>query len=225
MTNIEDFFKSSIIESFNTTGLSILDIITTLSIALVLGLMVFIIYKHSFQGVVYSHNFNVTLLGMTLITALLIKTISSNILLSLGMVGALSIVRFRAAIKDPKDIMYLFFAISLGITVGAGLYSLAVISGIFIGFILFILSKFQATKRNYLLVLRYNNAVHQDVINILARMRHTVKARTISHNITELTVELQLPKKIDQTSITNVFASLDGVEHSTLVHYNGDYTE
>ena len=131
----QDIFKSSFLE--NIASISLLDMVIALFLAFLLGLFIFFIYKKSYSGVMYSASFGVTLIALSLITTLLIMTVVSNIVLSLGMVGALSIVRFRTAIKEPMDIAFLFWAIAVGIVLAAGLIPLAVFGSIFIGVVLF----------------------------------------------------------------------------------------
>ncbi len=137
MTTFNDLFKSSFLEK--VSSFSALDMVIAMGLALALGLYIFLIYKKTFNGVMYSQSFGVSLIGMTLVTTLIILAVTSNVVLSLGMVGALSIVRFRTAIKEPIDIVYLFWAISAGIVLGAGLLPLAVFGSVFIGLILLVL--------------------------------------------------------------------------------------
>jgi len=223
--SFQDIFKSDFLSNITSIELSIFDMVTTMVLSLAIGIVIFLVYRYSFQGVVYSHTFNATLLGMTIITAVMIRTISANVVLSLGMVGALSIVRFRSAIKDPKDIMYLFWAIAMGITCGAGLYLLAIMATVFIGLILWILSKTRTNKQTFLLVLRYRSYAHQDILRIMSSVKHTVKSRVATGDILELTVEVRRSSGDDQTAFITMFSSIEGVEHATLVQYNGDYAE
>jgi len=223
--SFQDIFRNDFLNSVTSIDLSILDIATTMMLALGLGIVIFLVYRYSFQGVVYSHMFNVTLLGMTLITAILIRTISTNVVLSLGMVGALSIVRFRSAIKDPKDIMYLFWAIATGITTGAGLYLLAALSTFFVGIVLYAAGRVRSHRQTYLLILRYKRPAHQEILKIIGSVKHTVKSRVATGDILELTIELKRDVKDDQTAFITRFSAINGVEHATLVQYNGDYAE
>lgn len=224
-TTFNDIFKKSFLETLAEVDLSALDMISTLAVALGIGLIIYLIYRWTFQGVVYSPSFNMTLLGMTIITSVIIKTISSNVVLSLGMVGALSIVRFRAAIKDPKDIMYLFLAITMGITIGAGLYLISIISTVFIGIVFLIFARVKIKRRNYLMVLRYNIQAQKNVMAGLNHIRYSEKSRIMSYGTIELTVEVELSKRLDQGGFINMFNEIEGVEHVTLVHYAGDFTE
>jgi len=224
-TTFNDIFKNSFMNEINISAISVFDIFTTLLMSLILGIVVFFIYKRSFLGVVYSYAFNVTLLGMTMVTAVIVRTITSNVLLSLGMVGALSIVRFRTSIKDPKDIMFLFFAITLGITSGAGLYLLSFVSAVFIGIVFLVATNLRSSRRNYILIIKYNMNSHPEILKILSRIKYTIKARTNTEKMSELTIELKLSTKVDQTSLVSQFSVLEGVDFATLVQYNGDYSE
>ena len=146
----QDIFKSSFLE--NADAISVLDMAMTMVLAFLVGLFIFFIYKRTYSGVMYSASFGVTLIALTLITALLIMAVTSNIILSLGMVGALSIVRFRTAIKDPVDIAFLFWSIAAGIVLAAGFLPLAVFGSLFIGLILLIFSSQRGEGRPYILI-------------------------------------------------------------------------
>ena len=130
--SVQDFIKKSILESGNFDGASITNIALGLAVALALGAVIYVVYTKFYVGVIFSRSFAVTLVGMTLLTAMVTLAISTNIVISLGMVGALSIVRFRTAIKDPMDLLYLFWAITSGITSGAGMYLLALVAALVI---------------------------------------------------------------------------------------------
>jgi uncharacterized membrane protein YhiD involved in acid resistance len=221
----QDIFKKSFISDQSAMGLSIIDIIGAILISTLLAIVVVAVYRWSFQGVVYSQSFAVTMLGMSVITCVMIKTISSNVVLSLGMVGALSIVRFRAAIKDPKDIMFVFWSICVGITCGAGLYSLGIISTVCIGALILGASKIKMTRSNYLVVLRYENRAHREVMRIFGNMAMTIKSRVVNKDMSELTVEIELTTAAKQTGFISQFSDIEGVEYATIVHYNGEYAE
>ena len=204
---------------------SVQDMILTLSLSVVLGIIIFFVYKYSYQGVVYSHNFNTTLLGMTVITSVIIRTITSNILLSLGLVGALSIVRFRTAIKDPKDVLFLYYSISVGIAVGAGIYLLAVISTIFIGVVLYLTSKVKSTKQTYLLILKYN-VDSTDIVNEkLTSFKHSVKNKLYFEDSIEMTIELFRKQNSNFELFLLQLKSIPLMEYVNLVKFNGDYAD
>lgn len=218
-----DVFKSDFLE--NIASVSLLDMGIALVLAFLLGLFLFFIYKKCYSGVMYSASFGVTLIALAMITALLILTVVSNVVLSLGMVGALSIVRFRTAIKEPLDIAFLFWSIAVGIVLGAGLIPLAVFGSIVIGGMLLLFAKRRGADAPYLLVLRCRNeAAEQAAAAALAGQvkRSAVKSKTVTDAGIELTLEVALSSAA--TSFVNALNSIEGVESASLVSYNGDYT-
>ena len=220
--NFGDIFKSSFLE--NVAAISILDMALTLVLAFAVGLYIFWIYKKTYGGVMYSSSFGVTLIVLTMITALLILAVTSNVVLSLGMVGALSIVRFRTAIKDPSDIAFLFWAIAVGIVLAAGFIPLAVIGSLFIGIILLIFSQPKSFERPYILVLhcedgeaeRQARAFVQEKVKKLS-----LKSKSVTAGCIELNYEVRL--KDEDTEFINELAGMPGVQHTVMVSYNGDY--
>lgn len=215
-----DIIKKNFIEA-NFTKLPIENIIIGMLLGFLIGLFIFYIYKKTFRGVVYSHNFNVTLILMTMITTLVIMTISTNIVLSLGMVGALSIVRFRTAIKDPLDVIFMFWAISGGITTGAGVYSLAVIGSLVIGLVVYIMTQKKGKDSIYLLVIHHEESATDDVKYQLGKLKHSLKSKIVRSDLIELTVEVKL--KGDNTAFVNKISEVNGVKDVSLINYNGDY--
>ncbi len=217
-----DIFKSSFLES--AVEFSLLDVTLALGLSFCIGLFIFYVYKKTFAGVMYSASFGVSILAMTLITTLIILAVTSNIVLSLGMVGALSIVRFRTAVKEPLDIAFLFWAIAAGIVTGAGLLPLAVVGSLFIGLILLIFVNKKSADTPYIIVLDLadDQAEAEAVAMIRAKTKKAlVKAKTVAKSGIELTVEVRL---IDMsTKILNELLSVEGVNNATLVSYNGDY--
>lgn len=179
--NFNDIFKSNFLDQ--VTSFSALDMAIALGLAFVLGLFIFMVYKKTFKGVMYSASFGVSLLSMTLITTVIIMAISSNVILSLGMVGALSIVRFRSAIKEPLDIAFLFWAISIGIVLGAGLIPLAVFGSLFIGIILVVFINQKSSDNPYILVLKCtgddSEKAAMDYVSKKVK-KHVVKSKTVS---------------------------------------------
>ena len=172
----------------------------------------------------YSAGFGVSLLGMTLITTLIILAVTSNIVLSLGMVGALSIVRFRTAIKEPMDIVFLFWAISAGIVLGAGLIPLAVFGSLFIGVILIIFVNKKSGDSPYILVVNCaDDQAEQKVLDTVKTSvkKQVIKSKAVSQNGIELTVEVRL--KSSETDFVNILGAIDGVSNTVLVSYNGEY--
>ncbi len=218
-----DIFKSNFLDK--VTSFSMLDMAIAMGLAFVLGLFIFMVYKKTFKGVMYSASFGVSLLVMTLITTLIIMAISSNVILSLGMVGALSIVRFRSAIKEPIDIAFLFWAISIGIVLGAGLIPLAIFGSLFIGIIMVLFVNQKSTDNPYILVVKCaGDDSEKDVLDYIKRnvKKHVVKSKTVAAaSGVELTVEIRL--KDMSTNFVNEISRMTGVNHAVLVSYNGEY--
>lgn len=212
--NIADLFSST---------LNPLQVLITLLLALVVGLYVFFIYRRTFGGVLYSRSFNVSLVLLTLVTSLVIMLISSNLTLSLGMVGALSIVRFRTAVKEPIDTVYMFWAVGEGIALGAQFFDVAVIAGLVIGVIMVLLTVFKVRASSpYLLILHYNEAVSQQVIALVRKLPGArLKSKTAQRDGVELTVELRIRE--DETGFVEKFLRLDGVYDASLISYQGDF--
>ncbi len=218
----QDIFKSSFLE--RVTAVSMLDMALVLFLSLALGLFIFFIYKKSYAGVMYSAGFGVTLIVMTMITALLILAVTSNIVLSLGMVGALSIVRFRTAIKEPSDIAFLFWSIAVGIILAAGLIPLAVFGSLLIGAVLLIFSGGRHTDMPYILVLHCDNSETEKQTREFLEQRSrrmAVKSKSAAPGCIELNYEVRL--KENNTDFVNELARMPGVLHVVLVSYNGDY--
>lgn len=217
-----DIFKSSFIEK--VSSFSALDMIIALSFAFVLGLFIFFVYKKTFNGVMYSSSFGVSLMAMTLVTTLTILAVTSNVVLSLGMVGALSIVRFRAAIKEPLDIAFMFWSIASGIVIGAGLIPLAVFGSLFIGLIMVLFVNKKSTDNPYILLVSCLDDTSEQLVTKAIDTnvkKHMIKSKTVSLNGIELTVEVRL--KDMTTEFVNQIAALDGVNNAVLVSYNGEY--
>ncbi len=220
--NFQDIFKSSFLE--NTTTISVLDMALALLLSFAVGLFIFFIYKKSYAGVMYSASFGVTLIALCMITALLILAVTSNIVLSLGMVGALSIVRFRTAIKEPSDIAFLFWAIAAGIVLAAGFIPLAVIGSLFIGLILLLFSQYKGFEKPYILVIHCEDAATEKEANafIADKVNKLVlKSKSVAPGCVELNYEVRL--KDSDTDFINELARLPGVSHTVMVSYNGDY--
>lgn len=209
---------------FTLTDLSVMTIAFALLLSFVLSLFIFIIYRTSYKGVMYSKTFNLTLIAMTMITASIILAISSNIILSLGMVGALSIVRFRAPIKDPIDLAYLFWAVGTGIICGAGLWMLALISTVVIGIILFVFAKISTVKMPFLLVISYQTEEANDQVFEVIESEvsgYHLKSKSLSGDNYELTVEIRDKKKT--ASIVNKIGKIEHVNSVAMLGYDGDF--
>jgi uncharacterized membrane protein YhiD involved in acid resistance len=218
----QDILKKSFLTSDYVTPLTSGTIIVNLLVTFLLGLFIFYIYRKTFQGVLYTRSYNVSLVMVSLITTLVIMTISSNIILSLGMVGALSIVRFRTAIKDSMDIVFMFWAISVGIANGAGFFQVSVVGSIFVGIILLIMTKIKIVNLPYLFILKFDEGSQDKVDELLTSIKgHNIKSKSVYNKTVELTVELRMTN--DETKIVNDFSKLDGMNSSVLVKYDGDY--
>ena len=218
----QDVFKSSFIE--NVSSISILDMALTMLLAFGVGVFIFLIYKKTYAGVMYSSSFGVTLVAITMITSLVILAVTSNVVLSLGMVGALSIVRFRTAIKEPLDIAFLFWAIGVGIVLAAGMIPLAVFGSLFIGIIILLFASHKDSGNPYIVVLEcVGNESEEAALNFL--MQHTkrcvVKSKTARKDQVELNLEVRL--RDTDTGFVNELAAMEGVRSAVLVSYNGDY--
>ena len=217
-----DIFKSSFLE--NVTSISLLDMGIALILAFCLGLFIFMIYKKTFSGVMYSSSFGVTLVALTMITTLVILAVTSNVVLSLGMVGALSIVRFRTAIKEPLDIAFLFWSIAVGIVLAAGMIPLAVIGSVVIGIVLLVFANQKSHVNPYIVVIRCaDHASETNAMDFLKNQtqRCVVKSKTAQKGEVELNLEIRL--KSDNTDFINTLADMSGVHSAVLVSYNGDY--
>lgn len=220
--SFQDIFKSSFLES--VTEFSILDTILGLAVALVIGLFIFMVYKKSIIGVMYSEGFGLTLIGLSLVTTLVIMAVTSNVVLSLGMVGALSIVRFRTAIKEPFEIVFLFWALAAGIVVGAGMIPLALIGSAIIGVLLILFANRKVHNTPYIFIASCaDEKAEETILQILKQeTSHViVKSKTINASGIELTTELRT--KDATTAFVNRISTLPGVENATLVSYNGEY--
>lgn len=220
--SFNDIFKSSYLE--NVTSVGIIDMSIALILAFCLGMFIFYTYKKTYSGVMYSSNFGVTLVALTMISTLVIMAVTSNVVLSLGMVGALSIVRFRTAIKEPLDIAFLFWAIAAGIVLAAGMIPLAVIGSVAIGVILVIFANKKSHNNPYIIVLQCDNKKNEKkAIEYLEKQveRSVIKSKTVQKDLIELNIDIRM--KEDNTDFVNTLADMQGVKSAVLVSYNGDY--
>lgn len=210
-----DIFKSSFLESI--TEFSAADTLIAMVAALVIGMFIFVVYKKTFNSVMYSTGFAMTLVGMTMVTTLVILAVTSNVVLSLGMVGALSIVRFRAAIKEPMEIVYLFWAVAAGIVIGAGMLPLAVIGSAIIGVILILFANKKIHDNPYLLILNCQDENAENTALSLMKeavKKHAVKSKTVNAQGIEFTAEIRM--KDGETAFVNRLNEIAGVENATL---------
>lgn len=219
--NLLDELGSSLDLSNQLANLSLPHILVCMAAALVCGIIIYLVYRFFYRGVVYSDNFNILLIMITVVTSFIIMTISANIVLSLGMVGALSIVRFRSAVKDPLDIGFLFWGIAAGLTCGAGLYFVALVGTVVVAVIYIVLNFAKKEKKNYLLIIHYSDEAEEQVSALLAAMKYKLKSKTLSDGGTELTVEIKISK--NDTAPAARFKTVKGVNEVTLLEYNGEY--
>ena len=220
--NFGDIFKSSFLE--NITTVSLLDMALALILAFGIGLFIFFVYKKTYSGVMYSASFGTTLVALTMITTVVILAVTSNVVLSLGMVGALSIVRVRTAIKEPLDIAFLFWSIAVGIVLAAGMIPLAVIGSVIIGVILLVFVNRKSHVNPYMVVLSCTN--HESELKAKEylekqTLRCVVKSKAAQKGAIELNMEIRL--KDDNTDFINALSDMEGVNSAVLVSYNGDY--
>ncbi|MBR1658701.1 MAG: DUF4956 domain-containing protein [Oscillospiraceae bacterium] len=220
--SFNDIFKSSFLD--NVASVSVLDMVLALVLAFGVGMFIFLVYKKTYQGVMYSSSFGVTLVALCMITTLVILAVTSNVVLSLGMVGALSIVRFRTAIKEPLDIAFLFWSIAAGIVLAAGLIPLAVFGSVFIGVILLIFVNRKSHANPYIVVLQCADSRAEQAAAEYLRAntrRCAVKSKTARKGLIELNLEVRL--RDESTDFINALAEQPGVQSAVLVSYNGDY--
>ena len=217
-----DVFKSSFLE--NMTSVSVFDMVVALVLAFGLGMLIFFVYKKTYQGVMYSSSFGTTLVALTMITTLVILAVTSNVVLSLGMVGALSIVRFRTAIKEPLDIAFLFWAIAVGIVLAAGMIPLAVFGSVAIGAILLVFVNRKTHLNPYIVVLSCtDSASEKKATEFLKKQvqKCVVKSKTAQKGLVELNLEIRM--KNDDTDFINELSDMDGVNSAVLVSFSGEY--
>jgi len=222
--NFSDIFKSNFLEK--TTTFSLTDSIIGLVVAFFVGLFIYAVYKKTFNGVIYSHSFNISLLIMTMATSLVIMGISSNVLLSLGMVGALSIVRFRTPIKDPMDLVYIFWAIVSGILCGAGFIPLVIIGAILIGLVLLVLVNKITIENPYLLIVKFEEDVAcEEVERMIAAQskKYALKSKSIIQN-DEIETTYEIRVKQNDTKFMDNLTNVPGVKSAIMLSYDGNFT-
>ena len=208
----------------NITAVTVTDMLLTIGLAFGIGLFIFYVYKKTYQGVMYSSSFGVTLIALTMITSQVILAVTSNVVLSLGMVGALSIVRFRTAIKEPLDIAFLFWSIAAGIILAAGMIPLAVIGSVVIGLILLLFVNKKPHRNPYIIVLSCRD--HESETGAMKYIndhvdRCVVKSKSAQAGLVEINMDVRL--KDTNTDFINELSSMDGINSAVLVSYNGEY--
>lgn len=220
--NFLDMIKNSVVEQFSV-GVSAPQMLLSLLVAFLMGAFILLVYRQTFRGVLFSKGFAYSLILLCMITAVIIRTISSNLALSLGMVGALSIVRFRTAIKDPVDTVFMFWAIACGIMSGAGLYLVGALACLLVGLLYFVVcTVYRNNKCPYLLIIRYEPEKFSNVKKVLNTLpKYRVKSRTVTRNGGELTVEVSL--KTSEMALVDKLLATDGVMDASLVSYEGEF--
>ena len=220
--SVKDMIKKSVLESGVFDQYNISSILVALVAALALGILIFLVYRRFYTGVIYSRTFAVTLVGMTVLTCMVTLAISTNVVISLGMVGALSIVRFRTAVKDPMDLLYLFWAITTGITSGAGMYVLALIAAAIMILMIIVFYSRQQRGKIYIAVIHYSgDEAGDEVIRCFGKRKYFIKSKTMRKEKTEMAVEI-FCKQADMDFMEKIRA-IEHVDDVTLIQYNGEY--
>jgi hypothetical protein len=215
-------FLSFLNFDLNTALAGALLVIPPLIVAMVLGFIIYFVYSRSFRGVIFHHSFAVSLALMAVLTAVITLAISSNIALSLGMVGAMSIVRYRSAIKDPMDLLFLFWAVTTGIATGAHMYHLAVLAAIVVVLVLVFINRYDPSSKMYVMIVNYaGDEIDDELRRILRDKRYQIKSKTIRQQEVELAAEVRVTR--DNFAFLNQVRSLPSVSNVTLVQYNGEY--
>ena len=224
--SVIDTIKKSVLSNFTGT-ITVTDMLLSLIVAFLIGVFIIYVYKKTYTGVVYSKAFALCILLLAMVTSMIIRTISSNISLSLGMVGALSIVRFRTAVKEPVDTGFMFWGITAGIMSGAGLYIPALAGSLGLGVLYFIIyiAGFKTTSR-YLLVLKYETNAHEEVLKKLRGIKKfKIRSKSILKNQVELSIEVDVKESKGKvsTQLIDSFGTIDGMINASLIAYQNDF--
>lgn len=224
--SVIDTIKKSVLSNFTGT-ITVTDMLLSLIVAFLIGVFIIYVYKKTYTGVVYSKAFALCILLLAMVTSMIIRTISSNISLSLGMVGALSIVRFRTAVKEPVDTGFMFWGITAGIMSGAGLYIPALVGSLGLGVLYFIIyiAGFKTTSR-YLLVLKYETNAHEEVLKKLRGIKKfKIRSKSILRNQVELSIEVDVKESKGKvsTQLVDSFGTIDGMINASLIAYQNDF--
>ncbi len=222
MTNFSDIFKKGFLNN-GAVELNFSSILSALLAAFLCGMIIYFVYRRFYKGVIYNNNFNILLVLVCVVTAFIVLTISSNVVLSLGMVGALSIVRFRTAVKDPLDVGFLFCSVAIGITCGAGLYLMSLICTVFVAVVYIILVHLKSSARVYLLIVKFDSGANEEVQRVMKPFKNVLKNKTAINDKIELTLEVKT--KAENTSFVTALSGLNGVYSATLVEYTGNFGE
>ncbi len=221
MTTFSDIFKKGFLEE--TGNLTVNGFIMSMLAAFLCGMIVYAVYRGFYKGVIYNNNFNILLVMTSLVTCFMVIVISSNVVLSLGMVGALSIVRYRTAVKDPLDVGFLFWTVAVGVTCGAGLYMISIMGTMFVAAVYILLVKIRNRKHQYLLIVKYEESAAEAVRREVEPVRKVLKNRTSAKGVTELTYEVRL--KGENSAFVTALSGIQGVASAVLVEFTGDYFE
>lgn len=218
MDKFFDYFKFDLAGALTTLA----PIILALTVSFSLGLLIHYVYQRTFRGVVYNQAFSVSLAVLTILTAMITLAISSNIALSLGMVGALSVVRYRTAIKDPADIIFLFWAVATGITIGAKLHYLAVVGSLIVIFMLIVLGRKTSVSEIFILIVHFRgDDIGDELRRILRGKRFQIKSKTIRKDNVELAVEIEV--KNSNTAFMDTIKNIPAVSDVALIQFAGEY--
>ena len=207
--SVKDTIKKSVLESGTFAQYDMLKIMLAMTIALLMGCLIYMVYKKFYSGVVFSRSFAVTLVGMCVLTCMVTLAISTNIVISLGMVGALSIVRYRTAVKDPMDLLYFFWSITTGITAGAEMYPLVWGAAIIMIVMLTLFYHYQG------------DVAGDEAIRCFGKRKYFLKSKTMRKGMTEMALEVFCKK--EDTSFMEKIRAVEGVNDVTLIQYNGEY--
>ena len=220
--SVKDVLRKSFLENYSASNYDVVDIALALTIALLLGILIYLVYRKFYAGVIYSKSFAITLIGMCVLTCMVTLAISNNVVISLGMVGALSIVRFRTAIKDPIDLLYLFWSITTGITAGAGMYILTMVSAVIMIIMIALFYSRASKNKIYIAVIHYEGVdTGDEVLRAFGKKKYYVKSKTMKGDITELAVEVNV--KGDDLYFQEKIGNIEKVKDITLIQYNGEY--
>ncbi len=221
MSTFSDIFKKGFLEEAG--NLTVNGFAMSMLAAFLCGMIVYAVYRGFYKGVIYNNNFNILLVMTSLVTCFMVIVISSNVVLSLGMVGALSIVRYRTAVKDPLDVGFLFWTVAVGVTCGAGLYIISILGTLFVAAVYIMLVKIRNKKHQYLLVVKYQDSAAEAVRRQIEPLKKVLKNKTASKGMTELTYEVRL--RGESSSFVTALSDIQGVTTATLVEFTGDYFE
>ena len=207
----------------NNIGISVTQILISMCITVLLSMFIYWVYKKTYSGVMYSKNFNITIMLISTVTSMVMMIIGSNLALSLGMVGALSIIRFRSAIKDPKDIGFLFWGIAVGLSTGTGIYIIGIIGSIFIAFLLFIFDRGIYNDNCYLLIVKGNELNFDKIESIIKEhtSKFNLKMKNSTDILTEATYEIKL-KRNEDNEILRALKTVENIININIVSYNGE---